>query len=246
MKIISKKEFLKLNKKSAINLYRNKQLQKKAQKVLIQADRHRWLHQSSWMGEPILNLPQDMFAIQEIVYKTKPDFIIETGVAWGGSLLFHASLLTLIGGKKVIGIDIFMPKNLIQRLKRKKKLVEKIRLIQGSSISRKTIKKVLSIITNSKKILVILDSFHTHQHVLEELKLFSPMVGKGYYLICGDTIVEKIPKQLHRKRPWGPGNNPETALLEFLKTNKRFQRDLNFEKKLLLTCHPGGYLRAIK
>lgn len=246
MKILSKRQFLNLNKKEAEALFQNKKLQQEARNVLIKADRHRWLHQSSWMGEPLLNLPQDMFAIQEIVFKTKPEFIIETGVAWGGSLLFHASLLELIGGQKVIGIDIFMPKTLIDRLKQKEKLYKKINLIEGNSTQHETINKVFKIIKTSRRTLVILDSYHTHNHVLQELKLFSPMVGKGCYLICGDTIVEKIPKQNHRKRPWGPGNNPETALQEFLKTNPRFHRDLNFEKKLLLTCHPGGYLQAVK
>ena len=246
MKILSKKQFLKLNKKSAETLFKNKTLQQEALNVLIKADRYRWLHQSSWMGEPVLNLPQDMFAIQEIVFKTKPEFIIETGVAWGGSLLFHASLLELIGGKKVIGIDIFLPKNLIQRLKNNSKLYKRIRLIKGSSTDHATIKKVYQAIKASKKVLVILDSFHTQNHVLKELMLFSPMVKKGYYLICGDTIVEKIPKQLHRKRPWGPGDNPETALRKFLKTNKRFKRELELDKKNLLTCHPGGFLQATK
>jgi cephalosporin hydroxylase len=246
MKILSKKQFLNLNRKKAKALFKNKTLQQEARNVLIKADRYRWLHQSSWMGEPLLNLPQDMFAIQEIVFKTKPEFIIETGVAWGGSLLFHASLLELIGGKKVIGIDIFMPKDLIQRLKNNAKLYKRIELIKGSSTDCCTIKKIYQEIKSSKKVLVILDSFHTHNHVLKELQLFSPMVGKGYYLICGDTIVEKIPKQLHRKRPWGPGNNPETALKEFFKNNKRFQIDYEFENKILLSCHPGGYLKAIK
>jgi len=245
MKILSKRQFLNLNKKEAEALFQNKKLQQEARNVLIKADRHRWLHQSSWMGEPLLNLPQDMFAIQEIVFKTKPEFIIETGVAWGGSLLFHASLLELIGGQKVIGIDIFMPKTLIDRLKQKEKLYKKIKLIEGNSTQHETINKVFKIIKTSRRTLVILDSYHTHNHVLQELKLFSPMVGKGCYLICGDTIVEKIPKQSHRKRPWGPGNNPDTALKEFLKTNPRFQRDLEFDKKMMLTCHPGGYLKAI-
>lgn len=244
MKIITKKEFLEKNKKKADALFKNKLLQKEAQSVLIKADRYRWLHQATWMGEPVLNLPQDMFAIQEIVFKTRPEFIIETGVAWGGSLLFHASLLELIGGKNVVGIDIFMPKNLIKRLSKNKKLYKKIKLIKGHSTREETINKVFKIIKKSKKTLVILDSYHTHNHVLRELKLFSQMVGKGYYLICGDTIVEKIPKQIHRTRPWGPGNNPETALQEFLKTNKRFQRDKNFESRMLLTCHPGGFVKA--
>ena len=242
--IISKKQFLALNQKAAKEMQRNDRLLSKAKNVLIKADRYRWLHQNSWMGEPLLNLPQDMFALQEIIYKTRPDYIIETGVAWGGSLFFSASLLELIGGKKVIGIDIFIPNNLQSRLAKNARLFSRIKLINGSSTDCDTIKQVKKIIGKSKKVMVILDSFHTHDHVLEELSSYAPFVGKGFYLICGDTIVESIPAQGHRPRSWGPGNNPATALREFLKTNKRLSVDRDIDAKLLFTCHPGGYLNA--
>jgi len=245
MKILSKKEFLGLNRRSAEKLYHDKKLQSDALQVLVNADRYRWLHQSSWMGEPLLNLPQDMFAIQEIVYKTRPDFIIETGVAWGGSLLFNASMLELCGGKKVIGIDIFIPNNLKKRLQSNKNLFKKIKLIEADSTQKCTLQAVKSIVGRSKKVMVILDSYHTENHVLKELNLYSHLVGKSNYLICADTIVEKIPEQTHRKREWGPGNNPATAVKKFLKVNKRFVPDPSFERKLLLTCHPGGFLRAV-
>jgi len=240
--IITKKQFLALNQKAAKGMQRNNRLLSKAKNVLIKADRYRWLHQNSWMGEPLLNLPQDMFALQEIIYKTRPDYIIETGVAWGGSLFFSASLLELIGGKKVIGIDIFIPNNLQSRLAKNARLFSRIKLVTGSSTSCGTIQQVRKIIGRSKKVVVILDSFHTHDHVLEELRSYATFVGKGFYLICGDTIVESIPRQIHRPRPWGPGNNPATALKEFLKTNKRFSVDRDIDAKLLFTCHPGGYI----
>jgi cephalosporin hydroxylase len=242
--IISKKQFLALNQKAAKEMQRNDRLLSKAKNVLIKADRYRWLHQNSWMGEPLLNLPQDMFALQEIIYKTRPDYIIETGVAWGGSLFFSASLLELIGGKKVIGIDIFIPNNLQSRLAKNARLFSRIKLVTGSSTSCGTIQQVRKIIGRSKKVVVILDSFHTHDHVLKELISYSRFVGEGFYLICGDTIVESIPAQGHRPRPWGPGNNPATALQEFLKTNKRFAVDRDIDAKLLFTCHPGGYIYA--
>jgi cephalosporin hydroxylase len=242
--IITKKQFLALNQKAAKEMQRNNRLLSKAKNVLIKADRYRWLHQNSWMGEPLLNLPQDMFALQEIIYRTKPDYIIETGVAWGGSLLFSASMLELMGGKKVIGIDIYIPKNLRSRLAKSARLFSRIKLVTGSSTDCSTIEKVKKIIGNCKKVVVILDSFHTHDHVLEELRSYAPFVGKGFYLICGDTIVESIPAQGHRPRPWGPGNNPATALKEFLKTKKRFLVDRDIDAKLLFTCHPGGYIYA--
>ena len=196
-KIITKQQFLALNQKAAIMMNKNSRLGYKAKSVFVEADKYRWIHQNSWMGEPLLNLPQDMFAVQEIIYKTKPDYIIETGVAWGGSLLFSASMLELIGGKKVIGIDIYIPKDLRSRLAKNARLFSRIKLVTGSSTDCDTIQQVKKIIGKSRKVMVILDSFHTHDHVLKELRSYTPFVGKGFYLICGDTIVESIPCLLY-------------------------------------------------
>jgi cephalosporin hydroxylase len=246
--IISKKEFLHLNKQASKKMNKDKNLQINAMKVLIEADKkYRWLHQQSWLGEPCLNLPEDMFALQEIIINTKPDYIIETGVAWGGSILFGASMIKLIGGKKIIGIDTFMPLNVKKRILKHKFLSNNIKLISSDSTSEATIKKIKKIIKDSKKILVILDSNHTHEHVLKELNLYSKFITKGNYLICADTIVEFVPKQTHRNRAWGPGNNPYTALKVFLKSKKnRFKIDKDICNKLLFTNHPKGYLYAIK
>jgi cephalosporin hydroxylase len=246
--IITKKKFLHLNKKASKKMSKDKNLQTNARRVLVEADKkYRWLHQQSWLGEPCINLPEDMFALQEIVINTKPDFIIETGVAWGGSILFGASLLKLIGGKKIIGVDTYMPLNVKKRILKHKLLSNSIKLINDDSISDKTIRKIKRVLGNSKKVLVILDSNHTHDHVLKELNLYSKFVTKGNYLICADTIVDFIPKQTHRKRSWGPGNNPYTALKFFLKSKKnRFKVDNNICNKLLFTNHPKGYLYATK
>jgi len=244
--ILSKEEFFELNKKSAQEMSTCQSLQQKALEVFAEADKHRWVHQTTWMGEPVLNLPQDMFALQEIIWRTRPEFIVEIGVAWGGGMLFGATLLEMLGGKKVIGVDIFIPPDLRQRLSEHGALSERIELIEGSSTSVETANRVKEIIGESTNVLVILDSFHTHEHVKKELELYSPMVGKGQYLICGDTIVEKIPEQLHRTRPWGPGNNPATAVKEFLADNKRFVVDQEIDKRILFSCHPGGYLYAVE
>jgi len=244
--IISKEEFLEINDKSAHEMSLDKELQNKALGVLTEADKHRWIHQTLWFGEPLLNLPQDMFAIQDIIWRTRPDYIIEVGVAWGGGLLFDATLMEMLGGKKVIGVDIFMPDDLRERLSSHGKLSERLELIEGSSTASETIDKIKNILDGSKKVLVILDSFHTHEHVINELRIFAPLVGNGQYLICGDTIVDKIPTQEHRTRPWGPGNNPATAIKEFLAENDRFVVDEKIDKRLLFSCHPGGYLKAIK
>ena len=244
--IITKDEFLQLNEQAAHEMSLDQGLQSKALEVLVEADRHRWIHQTTWFGEPLLNLPQDMFAIQEIIWRTRPDFIIEVGVAWGGSVLFEASLLEILGGQKVIGIDIFIPPDLRQRLARHGKLSERLVLIEGGSTAADTHSQVKDLLGGSRKVLVILDSYHTHEHVLSELRAYAPLVEKGQYLICGDTVVEHIPPQLHRSRPWGPGNNPATALKEFLSESDRFVVDEKIDQRLLLSCHPGGYLKAVK
>jgi cephalosporin hydroxylase len=239
-------EFEQLRVASAAEMSADAGLQKDALDVLVRADRYHWIHQTTWMGEPILNLPQDVFAMQEIIYATRPKHIVEIGVAWGGSLLFGATLLDVLGGGKIIGIDIYMPDDLKVRLASHGRLSERIELINGSSVEEPTLARVKEVLGGCREVLILLDSYHTHEHVARELELYSPLVGKGHYLICGDTVVEHIPKQVHRIRPWGPGNNPKTALDEFIAGNDRFEIDTRIENKLLFTCNPGGYLRCIK
>ena len=244
-KIISKKKFQILNNVAATKMAKDKNINKGATKIYVEADKkYRWLHQNTWMDEPILNIPQDIMATQEVLYKSRPEYIIETGVAWGGSTLFLASMLKIFGGKKVIGIDTFLPDNVKKAVTKDSKLNKYIKLIKGSSIDTNIIKKIKKITNNSKKILVILDSHHTHDHVLKELELYSKFVKKNNYIICCDTIVEFIPEQKHRPREWGHGNNPFTAMKKFLKKDKRFIIDKKILNKLLFTNHPSGYLYA--
>ena len=244
--ILTKNQFIELNARAARDMSQDQELAANAKEVLIKADKYRWVHQSSWMGEPLLNLPQDMFAIQDIIWRTKPEFIIEVGVAWGGGLLFCATLMEMLGGEKVIGVDIFMPDDLKARLASHGALSNRLELIEGSSFAEETLAKVKEITGSSRKVLVILDSFHTHEHVIKELRAYSQFVGEGQYLVCGDTIVDYIPEQSHRDRPWGPGNNPATAVKEFLEENPAFEVDKGIDERLLFSCHPGGYLKAIK
>jgi len=245
-KLYTREEFETLREESAQTMAVDRELHRDALRVLVQADHHRWIHQTNWLGEPILNLPHDMFAIQEIIFKTRPRFIIEVGVAWGGSLLFYSTLMEILGGERIIGIDIYIPDDLKERLASYGKLSERLTLINGSSIEQDTIGQIKSITGDCREVMVFLDSYHTHDHVLKELRLYSPLVGEGFYLICGDTIIEDMPEQKHRSRPWGPGNNPKTALDQFLKENNRFDVDKVLENKLLFTCNPGGYLVCIK
>lgn len=245
-KIYTRQEFESLRRKYASTMARDSKLRKDALKVFTQSDRYYWIHQANWLGEPILNLPQDMFALQEIIFKTRPIFIIELGVAWGGSLLFYSMLMGAIGGKRIIGVDTYIPDSLKKRLASHGKLSKRLILINGSSTEYNTLAKIKSIVGNCRKVMIVLDSYHTHEHALQELRMYSPLVGKGFYLICGDTIIEDIPEQKHRPRPWGPGNNPKTALEQFLKENNRFEPDKAIENKLLFTCNPGGYLKCRK
>jgi cephalosporin hydroxylase len=216
--------------------------------LLIHAAEYHWIHQTKWLGEPVLNPAQDMFARQEIIFQTRPDYIIELGVAWGGSLLFYSTLMEIMGGKKIIGIDTFIPKDLVKRLSSHKKLFRRIELINGSSTEESTIQKVKKIVGKNKRLLVILDSNHTEAHVLEELRIYSKLVGKGFYMVCDDTFVEdiRVPSKINTDRPWGLGNNPRTALRKFLKENKRFVTDEIIRNKLLISCNPDGYLKCIK
>lgn len=245
-KFYTRNEFEALRMESAGGMAEDKALRRDALKVLVRADHYLWIHQTNWLGEPILNLPQDMFALQEIIFKTRPRFIIELGVAWGGSLLFYSTLMEVLGGERIIGVDIYIPDDLKERLASYGKLSERLTLINGSSIEPGTLDQIKSIVGDCREIMIVLDSYHTHDHVLKELELYSPLIGKGSYLICGDTIVEDIPEQKHRRRPWGHGNNPKTALQAFLKENDRFKIDKTIGNKLLFTCSPDGYLLCDK
>lgn len=247
-KLFTREDFRKALLEYGKKMAADKKLSRKAFEVLEEACEYNWLHQTEWLGEPILNPAQDMFARQEIIYKTRPDYIIELGVAWGGSLLFYSTLMEVLGGKKVIGVDIFMPDDLVKRLKNKGKISNRIVFINGSSTEEKTLKTIKSIIGKSRKLLIILDSNHTHDHVLKELKMYSPLVGKGFYLVCDDTFAERLrpTSKINRDRPWSPGNSPLTALREFMKENNRFKADTELGNKLLISCNPDGYLKCIK
>lgn len=245
-KIYTRDEFEAMRLEKARDMAQDQELQKDALDVLIRADRYDWIHQSNWMGEPVLQLPQDMFAVQEIICRTKPDFIIEVGVAWGGSILFYATVCEALGHGRIIGVDIFMPKDMRERIGAKGKITGRIRLLEGSSIREEVFMEVKRIVGGTRNVMVLLDSNHTHDHVLQELELYAPLVGKNHYLVCGDTIIERLPEQPHRSRAWGKGNNPMTALEQYLAREDRFVMDHDFDDKLLFSCNPRGYLKAVR
>lgn len=199
----------------------------------------------SWLGRPIIQIPQDLMALQEVIWSMKPDAIIETGIAHGGSLIFYASMLELAGHGKVIGIDIDIRAHNRVEIE-KHPMHKRIIMIEGSSISPGVIDQVRSLVAGAKTVLVCLDSNHTHDHVLKELELYAPLVTVGSYLVVFDTGIEDLPADACLDRPWGPGNNPKTAVREFLKTHDQFTVDKDIEAKILLTAAPDGYLRRMK
>jgi cephalosporin hydroxylase len=210
------------------------------------ASRYEYSYHFKWLGRPIIQFPQDIVATQEIIWEVKPDLIVETGIARGGSLIFSASILELIGGEGlVVGVDIDIREHNRVEIERHP-MAKRIEMIQGSSVAEETFRQVESFAEGKRRVLVMLDSNHTHEHVLKELELYSRLVTKGSYLIVFDTVVEEMPEELCADRPWSPGNSPQTALREFLRHNDRFEIDAKYDRKLLITVAPGGYLRCVK
>lgn len=213
---------------------------------ILSTAEYKYTYNFKWLGRPIIQFPQDMFAMQEIIWDVKPDLIVETGIAHGGSLIFYASMLELIGNNgQVIGIDIDIRKHNRVEIERHP-MFKRITMIEGSSVDDETVRQVHDYTKDGKHILVALDSYHTHDHVLKELHLYSPLVTKGSYLVVFDTIVEDMPEESFPDRPWGKGNNPKTAVRQFLRENDRFEIDKGIENKLLITVAPGGYLKCIR
>lgn len=204
---------------------------------------HKYAYNFSWMGRPIIQFPQDMMAMQEILWSVKPDLVIEAGVAHGGSILYYASLLELIGHGEVLGVDIdIRPHN--REAIESHPMSRRVRLLQGSSIEAATIDQVRAL-AHGKRAVVVLDSNHTHDHVLAELRAYAPLVCQGGYCVVMDTLIEDMPARLVGDRPWGLGNNPKTAVQQFLRESRDFEIDADLESKLLITVAPSGYLRRV-
>jgi cephalosporin hydroxylase len=223
--------------------------------------RYKYPYNFEHLGRPIIQYPQDVVAIQELVWNVQPDLIIETGIAHGGSLVLSASMLAIIdlceaieagvhidpcnSKRKVLGIDIDIRTHNKQAIERHP-MATRIQMLQGSSIDPKVIGEVRSIAAEYKKIMLFLDSNHTHDHVLAELKAYAPLVSIGSYCVVFDTFVDDMPDNAFPDRPWGPGNSPKTAVQEFLKHRSDFQINKEIDQKLLLSVAPDGFLMRIK
>lgn len=210
-----------------------------------------------WLSRPIIQYPQDIIAIQEIIWKVKPDVIIETGIAHGGSLVLSASILAMLDysdalesgemldpqnpKRKVIGIDIDIRSHNREALDNHP-MRNRMELIEGSSISPEIISKVIELLKGFERVMVFLDSNHTHDHVLAEMEAYAPLVTSGSYCVVFDSVIEDLPKELSGDRPWGPGNSPKSALYKYLENNLDYKIDLSIQEKLLITVAPDGYL----
>ena len=224
---------------------RDADLQAHARALFLGSCRYNYSYNFTWLGRPIIQYPQDVMALQEIIWKVQPDLIVETGIAHGGSLIFSASMLELLGkGGQVLGIDVDIRAHNRAAIE-SHPLARRIRMIEGSSLDERVVAQARAAAAGKSSVLVVLDSNHTHEHVLKELQLYSPLVTPGSYLIVLDTVVEDMPKSFFPDRPWGPGDNPRTAVRAFLGTTRRFAVDEEIENKLLLTTAPGGYLKCI-
>ena len=227
----------------------NHELLEAADNFLTRSADVNYSYNFSWLGRPIIQYPQDMIAMQEIIWEVKPDMVIETGIAHGGSIIFTASMLALleacgeIDNGRVLGIDIDIREH-------NKKAIEnhpmssKITMYEGSSIDNEMISKVHEFAKQGKKIMVFLDSNHTHDHVLAELKAYADLTSVGSYCVVFDTLIEDRPQGFY-DRPWDKGDNPKTAVWEYLKENDNFEIDKEIDNKILISVAPDGYLKRV-
>jgi cephalosporin hydroxylase len=228
---------------------------------LIHGFQKKYMYNFEWLGRPIIQTPIDMVAVQELIWDVKPDLIIETGIAHGGSLIMSASMLALLdmceaiesgavldpkkSKRKVLGLDIDIRQHNREAIEAHP-MSSRIQMIQGSSIAPEVIEQVKAVAKNYQRVLVCLDSNHTHDHVLAELEAYAPLTSVGSYCVVFDTIVEDMPKAMFPDRPWGPGNNPKTAVWEYLKTHSEFEINNNIDNKLIISVAPDGYLKRLK
>jgi cephalosporin hydroxylase len=215
------------------------------------ANTHKYSYHFEWLGRPIIQYPHDVLAMQELIWQVQPDLIIETGIAHGGSVIFSASMLELnaaCGGPpdaEVLGLDIDIRAHNRAAIEAHP-MAKRLTMIQGSSVAPEIIALVRAKAAGKSRVLVSLDSNHTHAHVLAELVAYAPLTTVGSYCIVFDTVVEDMPADMFPDRPWGPGDNPKTAVWEYLKSHPEFEIDRQLEHKLLVTVAPDGYLKRVR
>lgn len=249
-------EFLAARQQRLDQIPHNQALGQAAEAFLVESIRSSYSYHFDWMGLPIIQYPQDLVALQEIIWQTRPDCIIETGIARGGSLIFYASMLELLGAGQVLGIDIDIRAHNRARIEAHP-LAHRIQMIAGSSIAPETLKQVRQQVRNARRIMVCLDSNHTHAHVLKELELYTPFVSPGLYCVVFDTIIDLMPDGYFSDRPWNQGNSPGSAIQQFLRQLEqtqtlgedqiplKLQIDTRIDQQLLISACRGGYLKRL-
>jgi cephalosporin hydroxylase len=239
------REFLAERRRNISEMASDAKAQMDASAIMEDTVRHKYSYNFDWLGRPIIQYPQDIVAMQEIIWRVKPDLIIETGIAHGGSLVFYASMLQLLGRGMVVGVDVDIRSHNYAEIV-SHPLASRIQMIEGSSIESRTIDKIRAVAEKHDTVMVCLDSHHTHEHVARELELYSDFVSRESYLVVFDTVIEYLSEGTYPDRPWGKGDNPATAVRAFLERDKRFEIDKEYDQKLLITVTPGGYLRRVK
>ena len=215
------------------------------------ANRRKYSYHFEWLGRPIIQYPQDIVAMQELIWAVQPDLIVETGIAHGGSLIFSASMLELnasCGGPadaRVVGVDIDIRAHNRAAIEAHP-LARRITMLQGSSVAPEIVAEVQRLAASRKRVLVALDSNHTHAHVLAELEAYAPLTSVGSYCDVFDTVIDDMPASMFPDRPWGPGDNPKTALFEYLKHHPEFEIRKDIDHKLMITVAPDGYLKRVR
>ena len=235
-------------------------IEKLGQDTEFQAQSRDWLEQSmrrqyvynfSWLGRPIIQNPIDMMAMQELMWTVQPDLVIETGIAHGGSMIFSASMLELIaacGGNPdalVLGIDIDIREHNKQAILQHP-MSKRIQMLEGSSVAPDIVAQVRAIASTRQRVMIFLDSNHTHEHVLAELEAYAPLVTKDSYCVVFDTFVEDVPADVFDERPWQPGNSPKTAVHSYLQSHSEFEIDYAMQHKLQITVAPDGFLKRVR
>lgn len=240
---------------------KNEKLRALSHDWFLEANKANYSYHFSWLGRPIIQYPQDICAMQELVWQIRPDVVVETGIAHGGSLILSASLLAMLDlcdattsgemfdptkpTRKVVGVDIDIRAHNRAAIEAHP-MANRITMIEGSSIDPAIVDQVKAEVAGAKTVLVCLDSNHTHEHVLSELKQYAPMVSVGSYCVVFDTIIETLPKEMFPDRPWGPGDNAMTAVDAYLAEQPGFEIDELMDAKLQISVAPRGYLRRKK
>jgi len=240
------KEFDARNQAFIERMQTDPEFRKASESFFQQSVSHEYHYHFKWLGLPIIQFPQDILAMQEIIWQVKPDLIIETGIARGGSLIFYASMLELLGKDGlVVGIDIDIRAENRQNIENHP-LARRITMLEGSSTDPHIAALVAELTVGRKNVLVALDSMHTRAHVAAELELYAPLVTKDSYLVVFDTVIQDLPDTFHTGKPWNQEDNPKLAVHEFIATHTgEFTIDQSIQAKLMVTVAPDGYLKRI-